>query len=231
VKSDRYYDGSNCSHNWSNPWYYCYYCGRCHDQNNKDCGRYKEEPEKDRKAKPVRHEEEGAYFRYDGNSRGKWLMPGDRNDEEMDDPWEKEPGEESRHEKYRPGYKPQPYMQTHVHEFEGSTKLAEFDEDVHNHRIAGISGEVIKIPGGHIHKIWTRTDFFDHFHYIQQLTGPAIYVENDKEMDESHCDDPHVHFVTGVTTMNDGHRHEFQLATLIDSPLLPEADIEDGQPE
>ena len=109
--------------------------------------------------------------------------------------------------------------QTHVHEFEGSVKLAEFEADVHNHRFAGISGEVIPCGDSHIHKIFTKTDFFDHFHFICVLTGKAICVGNGK----------HVHFATDFTSCNDGHRHEFQFATLIDSPLLPEPDPEEEE--
>lgn len=103
-------------------------------------------------------------------------------------------------------------VQEHVHEFEGSTKLAELEDDPHNHRFAGVSGEEIEVPGGHIHKIFTRTDFFqNHFHFVIRLTGLQIPVGNGK----------HVHFVMGMTTMQDGHRHQFQFATLIDDPLSP----------
>jgi hypothetical protein len=108
----------------------------------------------------------------------------------------------------RPCRDDRPNGQRHVHEFEGSTKLAEFYEDVHNHRVAGISGEAIPVRGSHIHKIWTRTDFFDHFHCICKFTGPAIPVYEDGEKDCRVCE----------------HRHWFQLATLIESPLLPEED-------
>lgn len=106
-----------------------------------------------------------------------------------------------------------PETQTHVHEFLGSTKLAEENEERHNHRFAGVSGEVIPIKdGNHIHLINTRTDFFDHFHNIIKVkTGPAINVGGGK----------HVHFVKGVTTLNDGHVHNFTFATLIESPLTP----------
>ncbi|MCM1564794.1 MAG: YmaF family protein [Dehalobacter sp.] len=101
---------------------------------------------------------------------------------------------------------------THVHEFEGSTKLAEAGEDRHNHRVAGVSGGVIPSIGGHRHAISTNTDFFDnHHHEIRVITGPPINVGNGK----------HVHFVQGNTTVNDGHFHPFQLATLIESPLTP----------
>lgn len=101
--------------------------------------------------------------------------------------------------------------QTHVHEFLGSVRLAELEEeDVHNHRFAGVSGEAIPARGGHIHRIRTRTDFFDHFHLIDVFTGPPIPVGANR----------HVHFVYGVTSCNDGHRHNFILATLIEAPIF-----------
>lgn len=103
--------------------------------------------------------------------------------------------------------------QAHVHEFLGSVKLAELGtEDVHNHRFAGVSDEAVMVPGGHVHKLFTRTDFFDHFHFIDQFTLLPIPVGEGK----------HVHFASGVTTVRDDHCHEFQVATLLDAPLLPE---------
>lgn len=106
--------------------------------------------------------------------------------------------------------------QTHTHEFLGSTKLAseEEGEEVHNHRFAGVSSEVILVPGGHVHQILVNTDFFDHLHEVGVRTGLQIPVGNGK----------HVHFAEGNTTFNDGHCHKFQFATLIEAPLLPEED-------
>ena len=92
---------------------------------------------------------------------------------------------------------------SHVHEFLGSTRLAELDEDPHNHRFAGVTGEAICVPGSHVHEIIARTDFFDHFHVIKVTTGPAIPVGKGR----------HVHFVCGTTTCNDGHVHKFIFAT------------------
>ncbi|APQ75910.1 hypothetical protein EXM36_12015 [Clostridium botulinum] len=95
--------------------------------------------------------------------------------------------------------------QTHVHEFLGSTGLAEIQTEPHDHRFAGVSGEAIRRGNSHVHNINTNTDFSDHFHMINVTTSPAISVGNGR----------HVHFVSGVTTLNDGHRHEFIFATLI----------------
>jgi hypothetical protein len=100
--------------------------------------------------------------------------------------------------------------QKHVHEFLGSTRLAELDEDPHNHRFAGVSGEAIPCGCSHVHEIMVRTDFFDHFHFIKVITGPAIPVGKGR----------HVHFVKAITSCNDDHRHELIFATLIESPIL-----------
>ncbi|RAV19974.1 YmaF family protein [Paenibacillus contaminans] len=105
-----------------------------------------------------------------------------------------------------------PKKQRHVHEFEGSTKLAEEGEDRHNHRFAGVTGQAIRVGKSHVHEIdLTNTDFLDHFHNLKKIrTGPAIPVGNGK----------HVHFVSGQTTINDEHRHPFNFATLIQKPLV-----------
>ncbi|MEK3699864.1 YmaF family protein [Paenibacillus sp. FSL R10-2199] len=102
--------------------------------------------------------------------------------------------------------------QRHVHEFEGSTKLAEAGADRHNHRFAGVTGQAIRVGSSHVHEIdLNKTDFLNHFHNLKKIrTGPAIPVGNGK----------HVHFVMGQTTVNDGHRHPFNFATLIESPLV-----------
>jgi hypothetical protein len=100
--------------------------------------------------------------------------------------------------------------QRHTHEFLGSTKLAELQEDPHNHRFAGVTGEAIRYGRSHYHLLETNTDFFDHFHEIENKTSLAIPVGNGK----------HVHFVMGKTSENDNHRHNYAFATLIESPLV-----------
>ncbi|MGG1663540.1 YmaF family protein [Brevibacillus sp. NRS-1366] len=100
--------------------------------------------------------------------------------------------------------------QRHVHEFLGSTRLAEEGDERHNHRFAGVTGQAIPRGNSHVHIIRTNTDFFDHFHQVRIVTGPAIPVGNGK----------HVHFVKGSTTFEDGHVHVFRFATLIQKPLL-----------
>ena len=103
--------------------------------------------------------------------------------------------------------------QTHVHEVLGSVRLAELREDPHNHRFAGVTEEVIFVPGGHIHKLFTKTDFYeDHFHPICVETGLQVPVG---------CGDDrrHVHFIDSETECEDGHLHEFIAATLIDNPI------------
>lgn len=74
--------------------------------------------------------------------------------------------------------RPSDDTQTHVHEFQGSTKLAEMKKERHNHRFAGVSGQVIPFGNSHVHAIFTNTDFFDdHLHEIGGISGPAIPVE------------------------------------------------------
>lgn len=45
------------------------------------------------------------------------------------------------------------YNQTHVHEFTGSTRIAEEQEEPHNHRFAGESGEAIYCGDSHVHEL------------------------------------------------------------------------------
>ncbi|HCL01055.1 MAG TPA: hypothetical protein DHW61_01290 [Lachnoclostridium phytofermentans] len=103
--------------------------------------------------------------------------------------------------------------QTHVHEIQGSLEIAERQEDPHNHRFATVSGEVIPIGHkDHIHNVKFRTDFYEnHFHEFCGKTGGAIPVG-----------DRHVHFLESVTTQNDGHRHNFRLATFIQDQISEE---------
>lgn len=100
--------------------------------------------------------------------------------------------------------------QRHVHEYTGSTKLAEKCYEAHNHRFAGVTGEAIPYGKSHVHKLYGNSDFTDkHYHDVDAVTGPAIYVGRGK----------HVHPVCGVTSKNDGHTHKFVFATLIESPI------------
>jgi hypothetical protein len=103
-------------------------------------------------------------------------------------------------------------VQTHTHEFIGSTKLAEQGADRHNHRFAGVTSQAIPVGKSHVHEIeFTHTDFLNHFHNLIKIrTGLAIPVGNGK----------HVHFVKGMTTLNDGHVHQLNLTTLIQKPLV-----------
>lgn len=104
-----------------------------------------------------------------------------------------------------------PMVQSHTHEFTASTKLAEEDEDRHNHRFAGVTSQVIPIGGNqHVHVIMVNTDFFGHHHEVATMTGPAIPVGDGK----------HVHFVKAITTLDDGHVHEYEFTTLVQEPLV-----------
>ena len=103
-----------------------------------------------------------------------------------------------------------PQPQRHVHEVQGSVQIAEPVEDPHNHRFATVSREAIPIGNNnHVHEVRFRTDFYEnHFHEFSGRTTGAIMVG-----------DRHVHFLKSVTTVNDGHRHEFRLSTFIDDPI------------
>lgn len=103
------------------------------------------------------------------------------------------------------------HMQKHVHEITGSTRIFMECHNCHNHRFCGVSGEAKPIPGkqDHYHEVKIRTDFSDgHYHEIYGKTSGAIDVGCGK----------HVHFIKDFTQESDHHRHEFQVASLIDSP-------------
>lgn len=100
-------------------------------------------------------------------------------------------------------------IEQHDHEFQGSTRIVTENEEVHNHRFAGVSGPARPYMNSHVHDIITRTDSFDHVHEIRDVSGPAIRVGNNR----------HVHFVRGTTTLEDGHTHTYQFATLIENPI------------
>ena len=102
--------------------------------------------------------------------------------------------------------------QLHDHEFLGSTRLAELEDDPHNHRFAGVSSPAIPVQGGHVHIVKGRTDFFDHFHEFKATSGLQKPVGDGK----------HVHFVEAETSVNDDHFHELIFATLIDAPIFEE---------
>ncbi|MEE0777051.1 MAG: YmaF family protein [Bacillota bacterium] len=99
--------------------------------------------------------------------------------------------------------------QTHVHEVVGSVEI-EGKCDPHNHRFATVTDEVIRTCKSHIHEIKFRTDFYDdHYHEFCGRTSEAIPVGDGR----------HVHFLKSVTTENDGHKHKFRVATLIENPI------------
>lgn len=101
-------------------------------------------------------------------------------------------------------------IQTHVHEFLGSTRLPGERVEPHNHRVAGVTGEAIPLQcGNHKHRLCTNTDFYEgHYHELAAETGPAISVGKGR----------HVHFVKALTTVDADHFHEIIFATLIEDP-------------
>ncbi|BCJ95755.1 hypothetical protein acsn021_33240 [Anaerocolumna cellulosilytica] len=100
--------------------------------------------------------------------------------------------------------------QKHVHEVLGSVEIAEPQENPHNHRFATVSGEAIPYGCDHFHEVKFRTDFYEeHFHEFCGRTSGAIPVGGGR----------HVHFLESVTSVNDGHKHKFRVATLIEDPI------------
>lgn len=102
----------------------------------------------------------------------------------------------------------------HVHEVQGSVKfMSERRGDEHNHRFATISDEPIRCGNSHVHEVEFRTDTHeDHYHEFCGRTSTAISVGDGR----------HVHFLCSNTTRDDGHCHEFRVATHIEDPVSDE---------
>lgn len=101
--------------------------------------------------------------------------------------------------------------QKHVHELTGSVRIFDERNECHNHRFCTVTGEAVYTNDrkDHFHEVEFHTDFSDeHFHNFCGKTGCAIDVGNGK----------HVHFINDCTEERDDHKHEFQAATLIESP-------------
>ena len=99
-----------------------------------------------------------------------------------------------------------------MHEISGSTKIFRECDECHNHRFCTVSDEAKYTPDkkDHFHEVKFRTDFSDgHYHEFCGKTSGAIDVGCGK----------HVHFLKDCTKPEDNHKHEFQFATLIDSPI------------
>lgn len=100
-------------------------------------------------------------------------------------------------------------QQRHVHELIGITRVVNERGECHNHQFATVSGEAMRMGNSHVHEVKFCTDFADrHFHEFCGRTSPAIEVGNGK----------HVHFADAFTEERDGHRHRFQVASMIESP-------------
>ena len=99
-------------------------------------------------------------------------------------------------------------IQKHVHELQGSVKIADRDCH-HNHRFCTVSGEAIAYgENDHVHEVVFRTDSFNgHYHEFCGKTSCAIPVGN-----------RHVHYIDSITSVDDGHKHTFEAATLIENP-------------
>ena len=100
--------------------------------------------------------------------------------------------------------------QEHVHEVQGSVKIAEIKEDPHNHRFTAVTGEAKPLGDkDHFHEVKFRTDFYEgHYHEFRGKTCGAIMVG-----------DRHVHFLESMTAESDNHCHNFRLSTFINDPI------------
>nr|MDD6335347.1 YmaF family protein [bacterium] len=98
------------------------------------------------------------------------------------------------------------HVNGHVHELQGSVKIAERASDPHNHRFATMTGEARPLgPNNHFHDVQFVTDTYeDHEHAFVGRTSGAIMVG-----------DRHVHFLSDDTAPADGHTHEFRAATFM----------------
>lgn len=114
-------------------------------------------------------------------------------------------------------------VQTHTHEFQGSTMLATVDEItnlLHNHRFAGVTSQVKPIPDNpndHTHNVSVTTDFFfNHFHQIALETGPVILIL------DPNTNKPigHTHAIVGTSSRVFCHEHDFKTNTLIQHPIM-----------
>ena len=100
--------------------------------------------------------------------------------------------------------------QNHVHEIIGSTAIVRECEECHNHRFCTMSGEAIRMGNSHVHEVKYHTDFVDgHYHEYCGKTSQACNVGNGR----------HVHYLSDNTESENGHTHDFQVATLIDRPI------------
>ena len=102
------------------------------------------------------------------------------------------------------------FTQLHVHGVQGSVKLADYVCVAHTHRMTTVSGPPIEMgERDHVHEICFGTDSFEgHVHGFTGQTGGAICTG---------CG--HVHYLEGMVTCAENHRHCFKLTTLIDDPI------------
>ncbi|BBB90033.1 MAG TPA: YmaF family protein [Methylomusa anaerophila] len=109
----------------------------------------------------------------------------------------------------------------HVH-----TYLTEADvADDHQHIITGVSGPAKQKNRSHVHCIHGRTSFISedcegHWHAFDIITGPAVEL----------CDDTHVHYFAGDTSICDDHCHTFSGCTGL-GPSLAEEECDEEDVE
>jgi hypothetical protein len=96
----------------------------------------------------------------------------------------------------------------HVHFYQTEADVA--GKNRHQHLIIGISNPAEKEGMSHVHCLRGYTSYFmeekcehGHWHWVDVTTDIA------KEL----CDDGHIHFFYGTTSVNDGHCHRFKGST------------------
>lgn len=97
----------------------------------------------------------------------------------------------------------------HLHEVQGSTKVAGGGCEAHSHRYAAVTSEPVILKNGrHAHRLTFRTDTYDgHCHEFCGMTTEEYEI----------CGG-HVHYCEGKTSQQDGHCHEFRFITHIENP-------------
>ncbi len=101
-------------------------------------------------------------------------------------------------------------VEFHLHEVQGSVRIINNGCDAHNHRFATVSCEPISLGNGnHAHQVTFRTDSYEgHYHEFSGRTEGAVRVG-----------EGHVHYLEGITTEQNGHRHCFKVITNIEDPI------------
>jgi len=94
----------------------------------------------------------------------------------------------------------------HVHSYHIMTKFA----DDHQHMLMGVCEPADKVGVSHVHRLASRTSFVTdecrgHWHWGDIVTGGVVSISDDSHM--------HTHYISGRTSVNDDHYHDFEEIT------------------